>query len=446
MQENSNKQEKRSFFKKDRNKTRIQNARWVAAETEKAQELYAKKPFALDWFALKVIALGIVWLCSPVSVVTGVGYPYYNMVEGLGVYVALIIAVGLMVLGEALKGFLTWRCVVEFYKTGFTLAFGVLLLASVCTIAFSVYTSLLGTEEVYLHFDKKTESIDAEHKDKTDSLRKVYQKRIDSEKQALQDYRKSVMWQGTINIYDPSVRQTLATYEARIDTLMKEKSNLLRSTEGAHKTLRKENAERMGYNLNFYIRLSAIIEGLLIIAEWFLAWYAYRVLKEKQELSGDMSEEEDLIQYFQMLIPALLQGRLQGLQNLPFNIMQVQNQELQEQQSRLARNPIGFHQEKTQDLQEKVEPKSRDASPTPTARQEKKLDLQGLHDAIVRGELHTPKLINQYSANINYVNACKVLVGLEINNLAYLKHTNEYKRVMIFFKHEDAPDDLFTNP
>ncbi len=371
---------------------KMKRAQWLSARTTKATERLSPKPFAEEFSGLKNIAFALLYGLSIVSIVTAISFFYFKLVENIGVYPAIGLSILILTGLELLKNALFELAFERTYIYGLGQWQFILFFSAFLMLGGSVYTSLQGAKEAYISLDKTQASQDITHSKKTDSLRTVFQKRIEQERADLNGFRKSVTWQGQINIYDANVVKNINAYQDRIDGFEKEKGRLLHQTSKTHDTQREETAQTAGFNIGFWVTFAGITEVLIVLCNWFLVWYDHQTKQEPELLTGQIPLQNIFknLQAFAPILtqqPEVLSQYLPVLQQVLTKPQQVLLQEFTSQNQVLAQDlsnktPIGFER-KPQDL-----PNNLPAT---------------LGQAIQQGITDTRILTKAYGVNINTV-------------------------------------------
>lgn len=454
-----------NFLKGKVNTNKIKMQEKLRKYTEEAQEYFADKSFAQSYLWLRTTCLVLLIPASILSALNAIGLFLAYSMPTAGVIGGTAISSIITILIEVVKTGLFLLAVKEFYKNGFSpsqLFFSALFLG---VLSISVITSIMGAEEITKGLDKtqarqdnQTDSLNTnqktsykkqlaqaekDHRAHLANLKTEYGKQIASEQQGLADYKASVSHKGQINIYNATNASTISAYQERISALQqsllkeiadantihkanlekltKEEKESLQTIASTHQKKTAQNAKNLDFSVWFWGIVSGINEGAIIFCAWFIIHYRWKIQNEPNEL-GLMP---NVFQEFENFLFMYGKGRQDLPQGLHQNLPQNQQQDLQQILQDLLNN---LPQNQQQDLQGLPRQKAGFRIP----------DLQGLYDAIARGELHTPTLTNKYNVNPNYVNACKVLQGLQITDADKAIATNEYKKLCNFLGVSDA--------
>jgi hypothetical protein len=151
----------------------------------------------------------------------------------------------------------------------------VLALFALAFFGLSVFLSVNGAKEIYKQLDTKTSTHQTTINHKTDSIRSYFDNQIATERKALDDFKNSVSWQGKININDKAVANSLTSYQTRIDNLLNDKTNALKSLESLASLELSSIQQKTGFEIEFWFWLSIGIEFSILLCLWFLVFFAY---------------------------------------------------------------------------------------------------------------------------------------------------------------------------
>lgn len=252
------------------------------SEIYNSKKQFELKPFVNEFYKFKVFANILTPILSFFSIIAAFGFLHFQFANTLHTIAAAFFALVLLILLEVFKvelSLFTFKKIFQNSITAFNLA---LLLFVFCLYGLSVFTSVNGTLEIYKTLDKSEQS----HKDtqahKTDSLRKYYDSKILQEKKSLSSFKKSVEWNGKINITDTTVKNTLLNHNTQIASFEREKRKAIDLVNFEAKTVLKEIRADNGFNIKFWFSLALIVELLIFLSVWFKKWYQYNVSKESE--------------------------------------------------------------------------------------------------------------------------------------------------------------------
>jgi hypothetical protein len=244
------------------------------SEIEKANQAFEVKPFVQEFLKLKQLVSFLRPCLSVFSIVTGFGFLYYQFGAYLNLYVAVVLALVLLVGIELIKGELSTLAFKRTYIRANGLSF-VLALFALAFFGLSVFLSVNGAKEIYKQLDTKTSTHQTTINHKTDSIRSYFDNQIATERKALDDFKNSVSWQGKININDKAVANSLTSYQTRIDNLLNDKTNALKSLESLASLELSSIQQKTGFEIEFWFWLSIGIEFSILLCLWFLVFFAY---------------------------------------------------------------------------------------------------------------------------------------------------------------------------
>jgi hypothetical protein len=258
----------------------------LKAEIQKAKTHFEPKPFVLEYWKLKNFSLIFSPILSFFSIITAFGFLYYQFAHNLHFIIAGFLAIVLLLALELVKlevSNLTFKRFFLGLGNGLTYGLGLFMLA---LFALSVFTSVYGAKEIYHQLDQSLLKLESSHAQQRDSLVGLYEKNIGVEKQALQDFKSSISWNGKINISDKTVAQTIQSSTAKIDSLEADKRQaitlLLKTNANEITHLETDN----GFKIDFWLSVSGIVEILILLSCWFKTWYQFNVSQESELLTN----------------------------------------------------------------------------------------------------------------------------------------------------------------
>jgi hypothetical protein len=269
----------RQVYEKMVNSAKLKN------EIHQAKSKFETKPFVLEYWKLKTFVVYFSPLLSLFSIITAFGFLYYQLADNLHFVVAGGLALVLLLVLELLKielSSLFFKRIFQNFNIGSTYGLGLITLL---LFALSVFTSVNGAREIFNRFEYSIQKLETMQAMQKDSLYRFYEQKIQNEKQALNDFKNSVSWNGKINISDKTVAQTQLSYTAKIDSLENEKRtqllHLLKTSKNDLATIQIKNE----FNVGFWLSISGLIEILIIVSSWFRNWYIYNVCQESELLT-----------------------------------------------------------------------------------------------------------------------------------------------------------------
>lgn len=259
----------------------------LKSEIEKAKEHFELKPFVKEWYKFKVFVLVFAPILSFFSIVCAFGFLYYQFATNLHWVVSAVFALVLLVGLELSK----IEILAITFKRLFVGSLGSftypLLFFGFVLVALSAFTSVEGAKEIYKHLDSSEIDLKALQGAKMDSIDKVFAQRIAAEKQALNDFKNSVSWQGKININDVTVAKTIQSFTSKIDSLEKDRRFIHGTNQAETQSQLSELKKNNGFNIVFWLSVSGIIEVLILLCIFFKVWYWFGVVKENELFSGE---------------------------------------------------------------------------------------------------------------------------------------------------------------
>ncbi len=251
------------------------------SEIEKAKEAFEVKPFVQEFLKLKQLIVVLRPALSVFSIITGFGFLFYQFKDYLNIYVAVVIAIALLVGIELVKAEPSTLAFKRAYIRASALTFALALFA-IAFFGLSVFLSVNGAKEIYKTLDTKTTDFKTAHQTKRDSIANAYDTQIKAEKDSLQSFKKSVHYNGKINISNPNVGGTITAYEKRIDNLLEDKRKDLYIQDDLASVEIDTITKKTGFDIEFWFWLSLGIEFSILLCLWFLVFFAYRTSKESE--------------------------------------------------------------------------------------------------------------------------------------------------------------------
>lgn len=403
--------------------------------TTEAQDYFAEKSLAEEFYGLRLFCLYALLPLSLLSMLNAIGL-FILPTQSWGSFV-LMLTIALLLVGliEWAKTYSFIKAMKQFYTRGFTGFFVFFSLVFVAGLALSVYTSIQGAQELVRNFDSaqvrqdlKTDSLKTHHRNTSGqaqaqaekahathiaNLKADYTRRIQAEQQGLQEYKNSVTWEGKINIHNPANAYNLNAYQERITSLQKQltkeldaatlayqqntrkigetEKETLTTLAQKHREASTQNARNQSFSVWFWAIVSGANEVLILFCAWFLIHYKYLAQHEPKALGLKVG-------IFKHLENFIFMYDLQGAPLPPTQDLQELRQDLP---NHLPKNKLGFdvgRQDFDKDL-----PKSYRKS---YAKSYKDLP-DTLEEAIRQGFTHTPSLTARYGVSINQVHEAR---------------------------------------
>lgn len=270
----------------------------------------------------------------------------------------------------------------------------------------SVFLSVNGAKELYQHLNQSTIHLQKIHHFQSDSLQKYFDKKILAEKQDFSDFKKSVSWQGKINISDATTAKTLQSFTAKIDSLEADKRKAIQENLLLAKNQSQTLQQNNGFNLAFWFWLALLVEGLIIFSLWFGVWYAWKVSQES-EVFGQSQNFQTNLQSIQALTKLVL---LNTSQVLPLK----------------NTNDLSFLASIEQDNLLEISSKNQENNPSSIAKIPSiEKDYSGLIQDLKNGISDARYLTNKHSVNIPTLNKYREMY---VPNYAPKKTSKKIKR------------------
>lgn len=255
----------------------IGKANDVQKEINKANDMFAPKPYWEKYKKVKQLSSGLLYLLPFISIITGslwLSLVLANLIPHT--ILALIVGGLLVAILEAGKGYLLKTGMIDTYSQGgkLTLLVGLLL----CGV--SAYISLQGISTLNKKLDTSLQTILAKNKAQRDSLNTYHQGEIRKAEKGLNDFKNSISWKGKINMYNASnakILTDLSTNLKMAKNQYKEAKERLLTDQGKEQ---KAQIQESGIQVNIILVMVAIIELLIITCSWFGVHYHYKVKEQ----------------------------------------------------------------------------------------------------------------------------------------------------------------------
>jgi hypothetical protein len=310
------------------------------SEIEKAKQTFEVKPFVQEFLRLKQLVFVLRPGLSLFSIITGFGFLFYQFCTYINIYVAVILALLLLIGVELIKSEISTLAFKRVYIRANGLTF-VLSLFALTFFGLSIFLSVNGAKEIYKHLDTKTITHQATTSNKMDSTRLFYDHQIASERKGLEDFKNSVSWQGKINIADKVVAGTITSYQGRIDNLLAEKVTALGGLNNMASEELSVIEQKSGFEIEFWFWLSLGIEFSILLCIWFLVFFAYHTSNESAIFDNEQGETlNNQMMNFLSLVNPNYTGTLNNTNN---QIGRLNLDTHNQQQEVKASTPIGFN-------------------------------------------------------------------------------------------------------
>lgn len=292
----------RDFYSKIKSTEHLQN------EVRKAKETFEIKPFVKEFQNIKLIILIARPLLSIFSIITGLGYLYFQIVTSIGVFFACLLSIGFLLFVELLKNDLALLAFKRLYTGRLNSLLLFLFLGLGIALSLSIFLSVQGAKDIYKSLDTQTQKFTNHSQSKKDSIVKYYDTQIKNEKNELANFKNSVSYNGKINVYDKTTSTTIDKHTQTISNLQSQKSKELESFSKDTKNELATINDNVNFNIYFWLVLSLTIECLIILSLWFLIWFDWCVSLENEILQNETFTftKNDLQTYFNNRISNLV--------------------------------------------------------------------------------------------------------------------------------------------
>jgi hypothetical protein len=216
--------------------------------------------------------------------------------ETFVLFTSCLLAALLLVGIEVIKRLCLGSFIVTFIQSraaqsGSSISWGALAI-NVLLIGVAVFTSTEGAKEFTRRQTDKSELIQGHYATESAGVAAYIQKQMDSEKQALADFKRSVSWKGKINMAEKNTAFTIASHNRRLEKLQEEKEKALASLEIGLQTDLNDNAAKTTKDSGnmFWVSLLVELSGLLCIG--YVFFFLSRVFIENGISGGGKDEQE----------------------------------------------------------------------------------------------------------------------------------------------------------
>lgn len=365
---------------------------------ERASSRFDFKPYHLKYRGLKNLSKVSSYLLPIISIGTG-AFWLGGVMQNIVPLLPLAIVLGaLLVIGlEYLKNYALGVGLTDSYNG---IRGGLLMVFLGILFAFgSGFISLKGIENLNNTLDKSVSNLQASHEVKKDSLVLYYDNQIKSTQNELKDFKASVSYQGKINIYNPTTAKKLESLDTRLNDLNTDKRKALATLTGSQtEQVNILNASN-GFNLYTVLVIILIIELAILISNWYMVYYDYRIKKESHNLQDIAVEPTFTVNQFWQMWNG-------GHQALPQTSGQYLNSGTSNHSGMMPQNPIGFqtgvapqNQETQRDFKEN--------SPSIADK------IKALEKDLKQGILDTRTLCKKHKVNVIQVSEAKKRLGIK---------------------------------
>ena len=238
------------------------------------------KPFALEYYVLYQLGKFGGLFFGLFSSATGFFLLHKQFGTALGNILASVFAVVILVIIELTKSTLIDLAFTSIYKVGIRVLNMVLLFVAIAFFSLSVFLSVSGAGELYKELDKTKSNFTKKIDNTEANIKANYNLKISNLERQLADFKKSVTWQGNINIYEPTTAKTITHYQNQIAEMQKEKQKELDKISKKGGADLKEIETQSEFNLYFWLAISCTNEVLILVCFWFLCFYHAQADKE----------------------------------------------------------------------------------------------------------------------------------------------------------------------
>jgi hypothetical protein len=274
------------------------------------------------------------YLFSFISIATAFYFVFTLMNKAIGIeLLAVLLAIALLFCLEYAKHLLCPKILIDFYgfgkiNVGLALVNGLLIVGS-------IYLSVKGIE----NYSNEVLAIKPQPKS-LDSLRLVYQKRIDKLHIQISETQKAMNWQGKTT---PKGIAQIEAIRGEIGYIQSEMTKHLSETQNHNQQAENQAKTLNSINTFYLIAFSGVNELLCLLCLWFGVYYAFKSSKEVQAIQSNMMP----LQFTQNDIPLIFEAVkhfINASKDSPYFLPTNQGQ-----------NQIGFHtanKEQNQNLNE----------------------------------------------------------------------------------------------
>lgn len=197
------------------------------------------------------------------------------------IYISSVISFVLLVLFEAIKSLLLEDTFNSIYSD---INYFVVGLFAVVLLSISIFSSLNGAKELHRLTDNKISIFKDSRTSEIDSVTTYYDNQVESLKDALKEYEKKVSWKGQINISNKTNQQVISSFHKRINNSLQKKDEAISKLENINTIELSEVKENTAFKSTLIIGLSALNETIILLISWFLVFYDFSIIKEKETI------------------------------------------------------------------------------------------------------------------------------------------------------------------
>lgn len=203
-----------------------------------------------------------------------------------------------------------------------------LIIFSICLHIGSILLSVLGAKELYERTDTKTMSIIDTYKVLKDSVNVNFDTKVSIIKSEIDTLKLKArrQWNG---INTPEQYRIITQLNSQIETLENNRTNVLSELKKEEKDNVNTSAAKSGFNIIFFMVLAFCIEIFIVLVNFFIVHYDYKIEKTK----------EILLQNLQIPDVSNMKKQFANYQTL---LMSLQEKEAPKMLNKSAKNEIAF--------------------------------------------------------------------------------------------------------
>lgn len=148
----------------------------------------------------------------------------------------------------------------------------------------SVILSVNGAKEIFARTNSLVSNYDKFSDFKKDSVSTHFDNFIHQKEKELTAYKKSVSWKGSINIANPTNKKVILDLNNEITLLNSDRRAALKQLTQENQKERNLLIEKTTFNTYLIVAFSGINELLILLMLWFIPYYDYKALKEKNTI------------------------------------------------------------------------------------------------------------------------------------------------------------------
>lgn len=387
------------------------------SEIEASVDFFNPKMYNEKWRGFFQISNITKFLLPFISIITG-GLWLGNTMEALffGLLAVAWIVGGLgVLLLEFTKNYLLRVSITDLYNSNKSGQYIIIL--ALCLAGLSIYVSLQGAKTAHQKMDKRLVTMEETQKSERNSALSNYDTQITQKKAERDEYKKSVSWQGKIDMSNKKVANIIEGYEKEIKSLEDDKRNGLALLDGTHKKDMNNESESQGFNSRIILIIVGVIELLILIFNWFPIHYRAMVKRQYESLSPTPASEQTFsLEDIQHLAQSgyFYNQHLQPTLN-PSMVQQMNQHLAQTQESSDATVGQGYIPRATSVAGFKVGLNKENQGMGKGNQEISRVEpnIQGLYEALKNGIVDTRLLCKTYRVNVPQVNKARQDLGIE---------------------------------